>query len=95
MAFGRRAEPSSSNSLAETPSHFFKTGSCRRTDPSSSTSLTETAPHFFKVILPATIEEKKMNFRGFTNFCHSRMLVNVAKTPFLSLLLFRFLQKDL
>ncbi|KAK3195637.1 hypothetical protein Dsin_026947 [Dipteronia sinensis] len=24
MAFGRRAEPSSSNSLAETPSHFFK-----------------------------------------------------------------------
>ncbi|KAI9182689.1 hypothetical protein LWI28_027902 [Acer negundo] len=32
----------------------------RRTDPSSSTSLTETAPHFFKVILPATIEEKKM-----------------------------------
>ncbi|KAK3195648.1 hypothetical protein Dsin_026958 [Dipteronia sinensis] len=31
----------------------------RRTDPSSSTSLTE-KPHFFKVILPATIEEKKM-----------------------------------
>ncbi|KAI9182213.1 hypothetical protein LWI28_023175 [Acer negundo] len=32
----------------------------RRTEPSSSTSLTEPPLHFFKVILPATLEEKKL-----------------------------------
>ncbi|KAK1559591.1 hypothetical protein Q3G72_016188 [Acer saccharum] len=32
----------------------------RRTEPSSLTSLTEPPSHFFKVILPATLEEKKL-----------------------------------